>query len=502
MSGERKSVVYHYLESSEHLVFCAPWFRREGLCLFIYNDQELAVAAAAEKARLYGYDIDLGETDDIVGFLRRMTGIGFAGAVLNDLVPVIFCQEADGTPAFLRSLQNHEGGFSHFERLMDDGTWDVSAAVEGISPLQDQRRFDRLIAGMIGEVPFRGYRDDWSPMTWSDVNSGQMPVIDAAEGVAEARADALRGRSYMPVFSRFEFLEQFVTERGIDPATVQRRDVDDVVGLARMAADQQALVLLNPGQHRADTAALGWREGGVALTSFSGRWFSADGRKFRAGSSEKKSVEKVDAPPRTLAEELEKRKLDQELAGKDTGISPAPAEVETGTAEVELDTTVEEVELTVSAEQLESAEVNQPLSVLCSSFKDPETLSWAAGRFHFCFPETSGVPDPYTDPGVRQWLRSLDRLLPVLPYFLSTGEGGQQDVARALLGTDAEGEDSGSPETPSLAEYVEDRSLMILAMGEKYGVEVRAACEALAGVFSHQLPEHFFIDPERFDDEV
>ena len=64
MSTERKSAVYHFLESGEHLVFCAPWFRREGLCIFIYNDHDLAVAAAAEKARLYAYDIDLGDTDD------------------------------------------------------------------------------------------------------------------------------------------------------------------------------------------------------------------------------------------------------------------------------------------------------------------------------------------------------------------------------------------------------------------------------------------------------
>ncbi len=166
MPEERKSTRYHYLESGEHLVFCAPWFRREGLCLFIYNDHDLAVAAAAEKARLYGYDIDLGETDDIVGHLRRMADLGFAGAVLNDLVPVIFCRDQVGLPVVLRSLRLHEGGFSHFEQLLDDGTWEVSVAVEAVAPLNDQHRFDRLIAGLVGEVPSRGYHDDWAAMTW------------------------------------------------------------------------------------------------------------------------------------------------------------------------------------------------------------------------------------------------------------------------------------------------------------------------------------------------
>ncbi len=492
MSGERKSMVFNYLESGEHVVFCAPWFRREGLCLFIYNDHELAVAASAEKGRLYGYDIDLAETDDIVGFLRRMADIGFAGAVLNDLVPVIFCRQEDGTPAFLRSLQNHEGGFSHFEKLLDDGTWDVSKEVDGISPLQDQPRFDRLIGGMIGEIPFRGYRDDWTPMTWSDVATDQLPVIDASEGAAGGKADALRGRRYMPLFSRFDFLEEFVGERDIDPATIQRREVEDLVGLTRLAADQKALVLLNPGQHRADTAALGWRKDGVALTSFSGRWFSTDGRSFRPGNAP--AVAAVEEPdkPQTLAEELALR--------KEQGIGDTPGEpaVENAPPEMPgeaLDTSLDEVALTIPGDQVEDGSVNEVLTRLCSAFQDPETLRWAGGRFHFHFPDVEEGQDPFTVSEVRHWLRSLERLLPVLSYFLSAHPGGQQDVARALLGANAGGEVE-DPQAPTLGEYVEDRALMILAMGEKYGVEVRSVCQTMAASFSLQLPENFFIDAD------
>lgn len=495
MSGERTSVVYQYLESGEHVVFCAPWFRREGLCLFIYNDHELAVAAAAEKARLYGYDIDLGDTTDIVGFLRRMAGIGFAGAVLNDLVPVIFCRREDGTPAFLRSLQNHEGGFSHFELLLDDGTWDVSVAIEGITPIQDQKLFDSLIGGMIGQIPFRGYQDDWTPMTWSDVASGELPVIDASEGAAPGKAGALSGQLYLPIFSRFDFLEQFVSERGIDPATVKRRDVDDLAGLTRLAVDREALVLLNPGQHRADTAALGWREKGVALTSYSGRWFSADGRKFHSGSAAVPAAAEETAPPRNLAEELEQRK-ERELLDS-VGDGPSDS-VTDEIPENLLDTSLEEVELVVPGDQVESGSVNDALAILCSAFNDTETLRWAGGRFHFRFPDAAKGQDSFNETGVRNWLRTLERLLPVLAYFLSAEEGGQQDVARALLGAIAGGEEE-DPEAPSLAEYVEDRALMILAMGDKYGVEVRAVCEAMAATFSHQLPEHFFIEPQEFN---
>jgi len=489
MAAERTSMVYHYLESGEHLVFCAPWFRREGLCLFLYNDKELAVAAASEKSRLFGYDIDLGDTDDIVGFLRRMADFGFAGAVLNDLVPVIFCREADGTPAFLRSLQTSEGGFSHFEKLLDDGSWDVSAAVEGISPLHDQQRFDRLIAGLIGEIPFRGHSDAWSPMTWSDVASDRLPVIDAAEGAPEARADALRGRRYLPVFSRFEYLEQFITEQEIDPATVQRRDVDDLPGLARLADEQEALVLLNPGQHRADTAAIGWREGGVALTSFSGRWFSSDGKRFRrepALGSER--VEKTEEPL-TLADELAQRQTAAEAE-----VEPEAEKIPVEAPPV-LDISLEVVELAIPGDQVESTTVTHALSWLCASFNDRETLCWAAGRFHFRFPDLPEGQDPYEQPGIRQWIGALDRLLPVMPYFLADGEGGQADVARALMVGESTGEgDEAALPSPTQAEYVEDRALMIQAMGEKYGVDVRQACEALARTFSHPLPEHFFID--------
>jgi len=498
MTAERKSTVHHYLESSEHLVFCAPWFRREGLCLFIYNDQDLAVAAASEKARLFGYDIDLGETDDVIGFLNRMAGLGFAGAVLNDLVPVIFCRKADGTPAVLRSLQNQEGGFSHFERLLDDGTWDVSGVGDDILPLRDQKRFDRLIAGLVGEIPFRGYSDDWKPMTWSDVNTGEMPIIDAAEGAAGGRADALRGSSYLPIFSSFDFLEQFAEQRDIDPATVRRRDVEDLAGLTKLAADSKALVLLNPGQHRADTAALGWREQGVALTSFSGRWFSTDGQRFRPGSGVPSAGQKSSGPPRTLAEELARRREEKRTAaaGEPAAIEPQGDEPEMVPG-IDLDTSRDEVELTVSGEQVASETVNHALSCLCSAFKDPETLHWAGGRFHFRFTGVEQGEDPFTVPEIRLWLRSLDRLLPVLAYFLSEREGGQKDVARALLDTSAEGE-GDAPEASSVVEYVEDRSLMILAMGEKYSVETRPACEAFARTFSHQLPKHFLLAPDSF----
>jgi len=486
MTGQRKSLTYHYLSSGDHLVFCAPWFRREGLCLFLYNDQEMAVAAAAEKARLYSYEIELEETDDVVGFLRRMADIGFAGAVLNDLVPVIFCREADGTPVFLRSLQNAEGGFSHFERLLDDGTWDVSGAVEHVVPLRDQQRFDRLIAGLVGEVPFRDYSDDWTPMTYSGVDADDLPVIDAAEGESEARAGALSGRTYIPLFSRFEFLEQFIMDRGIDPATVQRREVADLGGLTRLAGQQQALVLLNPGQHRADTAALGRREGGVALTSFSGRWFSEDGLRFRPGDGmSARPGGEATTPPKSLAEEVEQRRASSpEPPGEDgSGEDGIPASLagEEPSA-VTLDTGAEAVELAVNAEQVSTGTVNHALTLLCASFSDPGTLRWAAGRFHFRFADFEEGGDPYVDEGVRRWIRSLDRLLPVLAYFLSSGEGGQQDVARALLGT----------EQAALDEYVEDRSLMIQAMGEKYGVEVREACLALAGALGRELPPGLF----------
>lgn len=488
MNADRKSLTYHYLASGDHLVFCAPWFRREGLCLFLYNDQDLAVAAAAEKARLYGYETELGETDDVVGFLRRMADIGFAGAVLNDLVPVVFCREPDGTPAFLRSLQNAEGGFSHFERLLDDGTWDASRGVEGVVPLREQQRFDRLISGMIGEVPFRDYGDDWTPMTYSGVQADDLPVIDAADGASGERAGPLSGRTFIPVFSRFEFLEQFVMERGIDPATVQRREVADLVGLARLAGEQQALVLLNPGQHRADTAALGWRANGVALTSFSGRWFSEDGRRFRPGDGAAvETADTADGPPRTLADELAQRRAAAASAqgGEGTGDDGTETALSGGEGPAAaLDTTAEAVELEVSAEQVSAGRVNQTLSEICAAFSDPETLRWAAGRFHFSFPDIGEGRDPYADESVCRWIRSLDRLLPVLAFFLSDGEGGQRDVARALLGTD----------TSALDEYVEDRSLMIQAMGEKYGVEVRDACRGLARALGRELPANFFLE--------
>ncbi len=496
MSGERISLIHHYLESGGHLVFCAPWFRREGLCLFLYNDQELAVAAAAEKSRIFGYDIDLGETEDVVGFLSRMAGLGFAGAVLNDLVPIIFCRAADGTPAFLRSLQNNQGGFSHFERLLDDGTWDVSPEMEGIAPIQDQPLYDRLIGGMIGEIPFRGYHGEWKPMTYSDVATDQLPVVDAAEGEVQGRANALRGSRYIPIFSRFEFLEQFVTERGIDPATVQRRDVEDLAGLSRLAVEREALVLLNPGQHRVDTAALGWRENGVALTSYSGRWFSDEGLRFRRADIPFPVPPEKAAGPRTLADELAQRKSEEEQAAGHAASEQAEEAVEM-IFDVDLDTTLDQVELEVTVDQVASETVNHALFWICSAFKDNDTLRWAAGRYHFPLDGVEEGSDPFTVPEVRHWLRSLDRLLPVLPYFLSSGEGGQRDVARALLGPEP-GEGDDDPNAPSPADYVEDRSLMILALGEKYGVEVRTVCEAFAGVFNHTLPEHFFIDPDGY----
>jgi len=484
MPEERKSALYHYLESGEHLVFCAPWFRREGLCLFIYNDHDLAVAAAADKARLYGYDIDLGETDDIVGLLRRMSDLGFAGAVLNDLVPVIFCRDPEGLPVFLSSLQNHEGGFSHFERLLDDGSWEVSVAVESVAPLQDQHRFDRLIAGLVGEVPFRGYHDDWTAMTWCDVTSGEMPVIDAAEGAVAEKADALSGRTFLPIFSDFDYLEQFVSEREIDPATIKRRDVEDLSGLAQLAAKRKALVLLNPGQHRADTAALGWRENGVALTSFSGRWISTDGRTFRTDRGVAAAeAAKPEGPPKNLAEEMAQR--EKQAAAAVAIPEPEPVELPV----VAFDTSAEAVVLEVAAEQVESGSVNEALTVLCSAFGDPDTLRWAAGRFNFSFAATTEGQDPFADPAVRDWFRALERFLPVLTYFLSTRlEGGLMDVARALL----------EEQKPDFPQFVEDRALMIQAMGEKYRVETRPACEALAAAFSHQLPVNFFIDPESF----
>jgi hypothetical protein len=497
MSGERKSLVHYYLESEGHMVFCAPWFRREGLCLFLYNDQELAVAAAAEKARVFGYDIDLGETGDVIDFLRRMAGLGFAGAVLNDLVPVIFCRQKDGTPVFLRSLQNQQGGFSHFERLLDDGTWDVSAEVGGIAPIQDQPLYDRLIGGLIGEIPFRGYHDEWKPMTYSDVATDELPVIDAADGEVQGRAAALRGSRFIPIFSRFEFLEQFVVERGIDPATVMRRDVDDLAGLSRRAGEQEALVLLNPGQHRVDAAALGWRENGVALTSYSGRWFAEDGRRFRRAGMPSAVPSGKSTGPRTLADELALRNSGEGTAAGEAGDGSAEEGIDMVSG-VELDTSLDQVELDVTVEQVLSVTLNHALSRLCSAFRDLETLRWAAGRFHFRFDGVEQGSDPFAVPEVRHWLRSLDRLLPVLPYFLSSGEGGQQDVARALLGPEAGGGGDG-PHASLLGEYVEDRSLMILALGEKYGIEVREVCEGFADVLSHTLPQHFFIEPDGFD---
>jgi hypothetical protein len=45
-----------------------------------------------------------------------------------------------------------------------------------------------------------------------------------------------------------------------------------------------------------------------------------------------------------------------------------------------------------------------------------------------------------------------------------------------------------------LDEYVEDRSLMIQAMGEKYGVEVRDACFGLARALGRELPAGLFLE--------
>jgi len=514
MSEKGKSAPYQYLESGVDLVFCLAWFCQEGLSFFLYNDPDQARTSAEEKSRQYGYEIDLGETEDIHGFLEQAAARGFVGAVLNDQIPVIFCTSDSGNPGFLRMFKDAEEGSGRIEMLREDGTWDVDAEIEMMSPVINQRLFDQLLVEMLGRLPFRGHTPQWSPLTYSPVGTDQlpftMPSVDtgSAPVLDGSSSPVAGGRPFIPIFSTFEFMEAYVTSNDMDPTTLYRREIKDLPALARMAVDQNAYLLLNPGQNRADTAAIGFSNEQLALRSYSGRWVSDDGKVYRqsgsaAGAASDPAEKNGRRKPKTLADEMaELRDERQRQEGAGDGTASRKS-IENDEAEMagmppgnletrELDQTLDLVEIRVKRDQVASGILTTPLSYLCSAFNKPQTLIWAQGRFHFSFPDFETDLPLYTRQEIQGWLKSLDKIFPVLPYFLARVPGGQLDVVAALL--DAE-EEEGKPvlDPREIEAYVEDRCLMILSMGEKYGVDCRAACRDLVEALGVSLEDDFFL---------
>jgi hypothetical protein len=355
-------------------------------------------------------------------------------------------------------------------------------------------------------------------ITYSPVGGDDLPFIDPrsaeAEGWDPGAGRPAPERSFLPIFTSLEFMEQFVISRGLDPALLQRREIRDLAALTRLAEQRRALILLNPGQHRIDTAAIGRRGEEVALKSYSGRWVSGDGKGFqpageaagpRGGGGEALARQGA----RTLAEEIAATRgggpargagearaaaegepgVPAEAPGAEPEAEPFALPAEVG--EVDLDLTREDVPLRVEREAVEKRSLTLPLSYLCSAFRDAETLRWARGKFRFDFHGWE-KGSPWRSDALREWLRALDRIFPVLPYFLSHGEGGQRQVAAALLGAPA-ARGLAAVDPGQLGAYLEDRCLMILSMGEKYGVDCRQACLDFAGALELELPDDFFL---------
>jgi len=232
-----------------------------GLLLLLFRQEEEAEAALRDL----GLEGSVASAGALGEFLAIHAEEGYAGALLDHHEPVFWCQDPSGQLCFLKL--SSVAGTDEFEGhlLGDRGQWRPFEGREDLEFVDDQDRWDELMARSLGAVPFLGYASGFP--VYALLDGGQMVFLE--------EEDAART---LPLFHQREAAESFAAQHDVSGAEVV--EIQDLRGLLRDAADHGAVARLHPEDHRARGGAL-WMDGReVVLDSFSGFWRSSDLRTF------------------------------------------------------------------------------------------------------------------------------------------------------------------------------------------------------------------------------
>jgi len=264
---------YWFLSSRRRPLFSLERSQPAGLAVLAYSSEAAAKAAAVKRHGIDAPDITIETVTDLVDFLEARAIEGFAGAMLDDRVPIYFCSDPAGAARFLKvDLDERSGRLDH-GLLDEDGSWKVYDGEEEIFPDLDQDIVDEAMVERIGEVPFFGFREGLVlHQLEQKTEPGRPATIELPED------SDTNGVPLCAVFHDLDLLESFCAEHGFDH--LRSAPIDDLTALATWCEREGRTLTLHPEGHRARTATLWKNDNRVLLDSFSGIWRTTDGVAF------------------------------------------------------------------------------------------------------------------------------------------------------------------------------------------------------------------------------
>ena len=262
---QRETAKYYFLSRDDRPVHVLLPAQPSGLVVPLFR----AEAGAEAARRQLESPATIESTGSLRRFLETRAEEGYAGAVLDSLVPVFWCLDESGQMQFL-ALHAREGEQEVRSALLaGDNEWRSWDGEQALAFFEDQDNWDRLMRRTLGDVPFFGYRPG---IVLLALYQGEEPLIVPPE-------DADDDGACLPLFFEREACEEFRRQNAF--VHHEARTVGNLVELVRRAAAQGAVAQLQPGEHRARSASLWCDNDHVVLDGFSGFWRSDDGHTFR-----------------------------------------------------------------------------------------------------------------------------------------------------------------------------------------------------------------------------
>jgi len=203
---------------------------------------------------------------------------GFAGAIIDDKEPVFWCLDGEERSSFMRVGPLDADGDAQEFVLDDHGRWKRYEGETDLFLYEDQESWDQRMVADLGQVPWQGCE---AHQQFFALRIGRESVVLPDE--------ENEGR-FVPLFTSQDQALEFLDRRGCR-SQGRVEEVSNLREWVEAATAGGSLVQLNPGSHRARTAALWASDDGLVFDTFSGLWHTRDGSEFTSISADPEDVD-------------------------------------------------------------------------------------------------------------------------------------------------------------------------------------------------------------------